>query len=131
MALCLTARQGEILEYYQTHFKKNGTFPNTSDAARHFGKNPTAITAIVGALFLKGAFTDGKALTSNYKGSHRKAKPSRLNLQAPPHSRPRPPIAKPKAEPVTPRFDKMSAEQFFQFVQQMMNASQQSNTLQE
>lgn len=127
MALCITARQGEILEYYQTHFKKNGTFPNTSDAARHFKKNPTAITAIVGALFLKGAFTDGKALTANYKGSHRKAKPSRLNLQAPPHSRPRPPLAKPQ----TPNFGAMTNQQFMEFVQRMMGFAAQPNTLQE
>lgn len=131
MALCITARQQEVLQYYQSHFKKHGTFPNTCDAVRHLKVSSTSVVSIVGALFLKGAFTDGKALTSNYKGSHRKAKPSKLNLAAPPHSRPRPPIAKPKAQPVTPRFDKMSAQDFFQFVQQMMNASQQPNTLQE
>ena len=128
MALCITARQQEVLEYYQQHFKRHGTFPNTADAARYFKRNPTAITAIVGSLFLKGEFTDGKALTANYKGSHRKAKPSRLNLQAPPHSRPRPPVAKPQT--VTPSFGSITNQQFMEFVQRMMGF-EQPNTLQE
>lgn len=127
MALCITARQQEVLEYYQQHFKKHGTFPNTCDAVRHLKVSSTSVVSIVGALFLKGAFTDGKALTSNYKGAHRKAKPSKLNLSAPPHSRPRPPLAKPQ----TPNFGAMTNQQFMEFVQRMMGFAAQPNTLQE
>jgi hypothetical protein len=97
MALCITARQQEVLEYYQSYFKKHGVFPNTNDAARYFKMHSPAVLNVLGALFLKGAFTDGKPLTSSYKGQHRKAKPAKLNLNAPPHSRPKPPTIKPDA----------------------------------
>jgi len=73
MALCLTAQQKKVLDYYKAFYKENGVFPNTADAARHFNKASPAILNVVGALFLKGAFTDGKALTSNLKGRHNAA----------------------------------------------------------
>lgn len=70
MALCLTDRQNEILAFYQKYFKKHGVFPNTAEAARHLKAQSAGINAAVGALFLKGAFTDGKPLTANYRGLH-------------------------------------------------------------
>ena len=73
MALCLTAQQKKVLDYYKAFHREHGVFPNTADAARHFNKASTAILNVVGALFLKGAFTDGKALTSNLKGRHNAA----------------------------------------------------------
>ena len=70
MALCLTARQQEVLEYYQTYYKQHGFFPNTNEAGRHLKVHSPAVLNIIGALFLKGAFTDGKPLTVSYRGIH-------------------------------------------------------------
>lgn len=70
MALCLTARQQEVFDYYQRFRKSYGVFPNTSDVARHFSVGINNINVIIGALFLKGAFTDGVPLTANYRAIH-------------------------------------------------------------
>ena len=78
MALCLTAQQKKVLDYYKAFYKENGVFPNTIDAARHFNKASPAILNVVGALFLKGAFTDGKPLTNNLKGIHNSGKAAGL-----------------------------------------------------
>ena len=70
MALCLTAQQKKVLDFYKAFYKENNVFPNTIDAARHFNKSSPAILNVVGALFLKGAFTDGKPMTQSLKGIH-------------------------------------------------------------
>jgi hypothetical protein len=80
--VCLTVKQQQILSYYQEGFKTNGVFPGTSEAARHFGVNPNSIVSSIGALFLKGAFTDGLPMTNNLRAMHGiNAKPMGMTVQ--------------------------------------------------
>ena len=80
MALCITAKQKQVLDYYRKFHAEYGVFPNTSDAAKTLNKTPQNITAMVGALFLKGAFTDGKPLTNNLGGGHKASRSVGLTL---------------------------------------------------
>jgi len=70
--VCLTVRQKEIYDYFVSFYKANGVFPSTSEAARHLNTLPTTVQTYVGALFLKGAFTEGKPLTNTYRVLHGK-----------------------------------------------------------
>lgn len=74
--VCLTAKQKVIFDYFTSFYKSNGVFPCTSEAARHLNWLPTTVQTYVGALFLKGAFTDGKPLTNTYRTLHGVESPS-------------------------------------------------------
>jgi len=70
--VCLTEKQKRIYDYFVSFHKASGVFPSTSEAARHLNWLPTTVQTYVGALFLKGAFTDGTPLTNTYRVLHGK-----------------------------------------------------------
>ena len=77
---CLTTRQKKFYEYFTTFYKKNGYFPNASQAARDLDSSGPSVAAMYGTLFLKGAFTNGQALTDSYAPRHNTVKVEAFNV---------------------------------------------------
>ena len=68
--VCLTGLQGEVFNYMKQWKRRNGAYPSPATLGRAFGRPGTQMFSIVGALFLKGAFTNGRALTFHYQVFH-------------------------------------------------------------
>ena len=78
--VCLTEKQQKFYNYFINYYKSNGSFPTPAQTARDMGGTPTNANAIYGALFLKGTFTKGQALTSTYRARHTASAVTALNI---------------------------------------------------
>jgi hypothetical protein len=73
--VCLTAKQERWFNLFVKFHKENGSLPNPSQAtallrAEGIRCSSPSITQMYGTLFLKGAFNDGKPLTSTLRRIH-------------------------------------------------------------
>lgn len=68
--VCLTGLQGEVFNFMKQWKRRNGAYPSPATLGREFGRPGSQMFGIVGALFLKGAFTNGRALTFHYQVFH-------------------------------------------------------------
>lgn len=83
--ICLTAKQQEAFAAIKKFYKENGKFPNGNQLAAALGKpvsisNAPAAVQMYGALFLKGAFTDGVVLTDSVFAGHSGGSIAALNV---------------------------------------------------
>lgn len=68
--VCLTKKQAAFFKYITEYKKKNGYYPGLSQAATDLNRSPQNITCFYGTLFLRGAFTDGRAQSQYHADSH-------------------------------------------------------------
>jgi hypothetical protein len=76
----LTTRQQKFFDYFNEYHRDNGTYPTLSQGGRDMKCCTATISAMYGALLIKGAFTSGKAIVTGNK-PRRNTKPSKaVNL---------------------------------------------------
>lgn len=76
----LTARQQKFFDYFNSYYQQNGAFPTLSQGARDMNVNVGTISSVYGALLVKGAFTDGKAIVAGNKARRNTSAVRAVNL---------------------------------------------------
>jgi len=95
--VCLTSRQQKFYDYFVGFYKKNGAFPNPTEAARDLKTSGPSVSAMYGSLLLKGCFTNGQPIVSTRDRKHNTVKVVPLNIaEIKVEFKPR---AKPQAKP--------------------------------